>query len=56
MKLKLCINVHDISLYINYIFIVVAHVLSLLWNFKFPNTYNGKKWKLGFISVLLQIF
>ena len=34
MKLKLCINVHDISLYINCIFFffnVVAHVLSLLW-------------------------
>ena len=30
----LCINVHDISLYINYIFIVVAHVLSLLWQLK----------------------
>ena len=31
MKLKLCINVHDISLYINSIFIVVANGLSLLW-------------------------
>ena len=43
MKLKLCINVHDISLYINCIFIVVAHVLSLLWQLKFPYTctYNG---------------
>ena len=30
MKLKLCIYVHDISLYINYVFIVVAHVLLLL--------------------------
>ena len=39
MKLKLCINVHNISVYINYVFIVVAHVLSLLW---FP--YNGKNW------------
>ena len=28
---EICINVHDSSLYINYIFIVVAHVLSLLW-------------------------
>ena len=35
MKVKLCINVHDISLYINYIFIVVAHVLSLLWQLSF---------------------
>ena len=34
MKLKLCINVHDISLYIKCIFIVVAHVLSLLWQLK----------------------
>ena len=31
MKLKLCIHVHDISLYINYVFIVVAPALSLLW-------------------------
>ena len=31
IKLKLCVNVHDISLYIGYIFIVLAHVLSLLW-------------------------
>ena len=30
----LCINVHDISLYINCVFIVVAHVLSLLWQLK----------------------
>ena len=34
MKLKLCIHVHDISLYINYVFIVVARVLSLLWQLK----------------------
>ena len=34
MKLKLCIHVHDISLYINYIFIVVVYVLSLLWQLK----------------------
>ena len=25
-------------------------------NLKFPYTYNGDKWKLAFISVLLQIF
>ena len=35
MKLKLCINVYDISLYINCffiaVFIAVAHVFSLLW-------------------------
>ena len=34
MKLKLCVNVHGISLYKNCIFIVVAHVLSLLWQLK----------------------
>ena len=34
MQLKFCINIHDIGLYINYIFIVVANVLSLLWQFK----------------------
>ena len=34
MKLKLCINVYGISLYINCVFIAVAHVLSLLWQFK----------------------
>ena len=32
MKLKLCINVYDISLYM--IFIAVAHVFSLLWQLK----------------------
>ena len=41
MKLKLSIHVHDISLYINCVSIVLL--------------YNGKKWKLAFISVLLQI-
>ena len=30
MKLKLCKNVHDISLYIKCVFIAVLHVLSLL--------------------------
>ena len=34
MKLKLCINVHDISRYINCISIAVAHVLLLLWQLK----------------------
>ena len=34
MKLKLCIHVHDIILYINCFFIVIAHVLSLLWQLK----------------------
>ena len=31
MKLKLFIHVHAISLYINCVFIVIAHVLLLLW-------------------------
>ena len=56
MMLKLCINVHDISLYINYIFIVVANVLSLLWQLKVSIYFIMEKWKLAFISVLLQIF
>ena len=45
MKLKLCINVHDISLYIKCIlFIVVVHVLSLLWQLSFHTcSYNGKR-------------
>ena len=34
MKLKLCINDYDISLYISCVFIVVARVLSLLWQLK----------------------
>ena len=56
MKLKLCINVHDISLYIKCIFIVVANVLSLLWQLKVSIYLQWKKWKLAFISVLLHIF
>ena len=51
--------VHDIMLYINCIFIVVAHVLSLLWQLKVSNdihVFIMEKWKLAFISVLLQIF
>ena len=34
MKLKLSIHVHDISLYINCVFVVIAHVVSLLWQLK----------------------
>ena len=34
MKLKLCINVYDISLYIKCVFIAVAHAFSLLWQLK----------------------
>ena len=29
MTLKLCINVYDISLYINYVFIAIAHMFPL---------------------------
>ena len=41
MKLKL-LNVHDTTLYINYIFIVVSHVLSLLWQLSFHSLIMGK--------------
>ena len=34
MKLKLSIHIHDIRLYINCVFIVVARVVSLLWQLK----------------------
>ena len=34
MKLKVCINVYDISLYINCVFIAVTQVFSLLWQHK----------------------
>ena len=33
-KLKLCINVYDISLCIKCVFIAVAHVFSLIWQLK----------------------
>ena len=56
MKLGLCIHVNDISLYTNYVFTVVAHVLSLLWQLKISIDLQLEKWKLAFISVLLQIF
>ena len=35
IKLNLCRNVHNISLYKNGFFIAVVHVLSLLWQHKF---------------------
>ena len=57
-RLKLCINIHDISLYINYNFIVVVLVLSLLWQLK-VSIYmylKWEKWEMAFVSVLLQIF
>ena len=43
IKLKLCINVHDISLYINYIFLLSLPMCFHCYiNLKFPYTYNGK--------------
>ena len=55
MKLKLCINVHGISLYINYIF--YCRCFYCYGNLKFPYTctYDGKSgnWHL---FLLLQIF
>ena len=37
-------------------FIVIAHVLSLLWQLKVSIDLQWEKWKLAFISVLLQMF
>ena len=37
-------------------FIVVAHVVSLLWQLKVSIDLQWGKWKSAFISVLLQIF
>ena len=56
MKLKLCVHVHDINLYINCIFIVIVHVFLLLWQLKVSIDLWWEKWKLAFISVLLQMF
>ena len=36
MKLELCRNVHNISLYKNYVFVAIAHVLSWLLQLTFP--------------------
>ena len=55
MKLKFCIHVHDINLYINCVFIVVFHVLSLLWQLKISIDLQWEKWKLAFISVTAVI-
>ena len=56
MKLKLCIHVHDISLYINSVFYYCcpcAFVAMATLSFHIPKM--GKV-KLAFFSVLLQIF
>ena len=46
MKLKLHINVYDISLYINCVFLIaVAHVFSLLWQLKVSIDLKWEKWK-----------
>ena len=37
-------------------FIVVAHVLWLLWQLKFSIDLQWEKWKLRFIAISLQIF
>ena len=47
MKLKLCTNVHDISLYINYSLYcccpcALVAMATCYSNLKFPYTYNGK--------------
>ena len=58
MKLQLCITIHDISRYINCIFIVVDHAFSLLWQLSFHiHVLIMGKVEIGiFFSVLLQIF
>ena len=53
MKLKLCINVYDISLCITHIFLLL---LPLLWQLKVSIYLQWEEWKSAFISVLLQIF
>ena len=47
MKLKLCRNVHNISLYKNCIFIAIVHVLSLLWQLKSFHWLTMGKVKVG---------
>ena len=52
MQLKLCVHIHDISLYKNLFFIADAQALWLLWQLKI----SIDLLELAFISVLLQIF
>ena len=56
MKLKLCRNVHNISLYKICVFIAVAHVLSLLWQLRFSIDLQWGKSENLPIAVSLQIF
>ena len=51
MKLKLCRNVHNISLYKTYVFIAVAQVLSSLWQLK-----NFQRLIMGKVKVGLYFY
>ena len=42
MKLKLCRNIHNISLYKNYVLLLLLIYFGCYGNFKFPLTCNGK--------------
>ena len=52
IKLKLCINVHSISLYKKYVFIAAAHVLSSLWQLKRFHRHIMGKVKVGLYCYL----
>ena len=56
MKLKLCITVYDISLYIKCVFIAVAHVFSLLWQLKSFHRFIMGKVKVGLYFYLTRYF
>ena len=56
IKLKLCRNVHNISLYKKGISNAIACVLSLLWQLKVSIDLQWEKWKLAFVAFSLQIF
>ena len=59
IKLKLCRNVHSISLYrIFFFFIATAFALWLLWQLRVSIDLNmqWEKWNLALIAVLLQVF
>ena len=43
LKLKLCRNVHNISLFKSTFLVNVALVFPLLWQLSFHLTYNGKR-------------
>ena len=56
MKLKLCINVYDISCYIKCVFIAFAHVFSLLWQLKSFYRFIMGKVKVGLCFYLTRYF